>query len=293
MSCKEGVMKMKYKILFLMIFSCVLIACSRNLDIQDNVVESSINSIEIDEKLEKEILPEEVAKIYNKYKNNQELKEMEINIGEIQNLFDYEFSLQIGDSKCATVRIYIFDGKLSSYEMEWNEKNQNNNEIKKCIAGVIAANEDISFKLAESSMEKLVNSYDGYSQSNLVTLHNYRYFIEPPIYPPKLIMTSLENWNKAIDKSLYNELTSDFMKSPLNQGEHGFLIGKVIDEWQEVYYNVLEVEIENNRYLIFYNREKFLKCFEKGKKYIFYGDIAKCQVGYSGCLRIDYYEDVK
>lgn len=291
---------MKYKIVYFIVISCFLCSCNQGIESRNSVVHTSTENVESETKLKDEkYIPEIVSIIYSKYKDGINEKELPLEIGEIREVFAnsyYEFYLQLGlDDKSPSIKIHLYDGKLSSYYIAWNEDFRNNDVIKNCIASAIAINENIDFESAKKYMTKLVNSYDGYSQSDVIILDKYRYIIKPSdsISQTELNMVLLETWNEEVDKSLYNELTSDFMKSPLNQGEHGYLSGKVISDRQEKYHNTLEIQNGDNKYLIYYVSEDFAQCFENGSKYIFYGDIARCEAGYDGCLRIDYYENIK
>lgn len=135
-------------------------------------------------------------------------------------------------------------------------------------------------------LSKLVNSYDGYSQSDVVELGEYKYFLSPNDEDEVLEVVSKEEINTPVDK----KYTLKQMQAKLNQGEKVVLTSKVVGIYEDDYSNYLLVGEGESIYYIHYSPKKFAGIFKEGKEYTFYGEIATACEDYVACMGLEYVE---
>ena len=262
----------------------------------ENTTEQSSNTFEASEEATAIILP-----IYEGYSTAIKQHEMEFSLTDVS-ISDYEdsnfysFSLEYeGATPTSTpdVQFQEYKGIIKkSFEVDLPE-NCNNAILKDIITcTILAVKPELPFSEAETYMKQLVNSFDNYNQSDVVTVGNYRLFIKPKsstLTAPSLEIVSLEDVNNEVDTSKYENYTSEEMQAPLNEGEKVHLSGKIQGIYECDYTNSMEVTSGDETYLIHYTPEDFPGCFSEGQEYEFYGEIANSRDGYAGCLRLDYF----
>lgn len=182
------------------------------------------------------------------------------------------------------------DPALLSFDVELPEK-ADGHTLKQLIALSICAASEIDFSDCDSLVEQLVNSYDGSSLSAFVESGDYFFVIKPGYLTlqPYLSVINKSNINQQVDTSIYEGYSSDAMSAPLNQGEKAFLTGVVQASIWSFPNMELEVSSGNDTYIIYANPDHFVS-FNIRAQYTFYGVIAKPRNGYSGCLRLEYFE---
>lgn len=248
-------------------------------------------------------IPDEILSFYQRYDTVINQNEMNFILSDIEedssgNSNFYRFSLRYETATPTSMPDISFNEQNGSVEKSFCVSlpdNCDNNILKSTIVcTIMATNPDIEYSQAEEYMKRIVNSYTGHSQSDVIEVGNYKFYISPGeggLIPPELQAISIEEINVEIDTSEYKSYTSKEMQVPLNKGEKAHLSGIIKSNYEFDNYNTLEIISDNETYCIYYNPEKFAGCFSVGQKCDFYGNIAESQDGYAGCLRIDYFKN--
>ncbi len=249
--------------------------------------------------------PTEVLKIYENYEQAIENNKFNFILGPIKkSTMDtsefYSFYLKYDSAYPNTfpeATFQKYEGVThKSYHVSLPE-NCDNLILKDAIlCTIIAADPNIEYSDAETYMEELVNSFDGHNRSDIVSLgDSYKLYIRRSsagiLSSTYLEIVSADEVNDKVDISEYKDYTSQEMHAPLNKGEKVHLTGIVQANYDLEYSNILEVAINEERYIVYYNFENFLDSFSIGQEYDFYGTIAEAKDGYSGCLSLVYYEE--
>ncbi len=244
--------------------------------------------------------PDLVSSLYEAYKSKNQESGADLSIGNMKvdkdnPVYDgvehesiyYSFKIENSD-----VTIRYWDDDYSSYDIDLSDK-ESNETLKNIIALAISASEGIEYQDATEIMQSFVNSFNGKGQSEALLLNKYRYLLEQVEYSLfsylKLYIEPRDQ-SAGFNKEDYPPLNAEYMQGALNQGEFGYISGKVVKDSIKDYTNELEIENDEGRFLLFYNPAKFAGEFEVSETYTFYGQIAKNRDGYDGCLRIDFYE---
>lgn len=251
--------------------------------------------------------PTEVLKIYKNYEQAIENNEFNFILGPIEkSTMDtsefYSFDLKYDSAYSSTFPQATFQKDEGvahkSYHISLPDNCENSILKNVILCTIIAADPNIEYSDAEKYMNELVNSFDGHNQSNIVSLDDsYKLYIDRSsagmFSTNYLEIVSADEINEKVDIRKYKDYTSQEMQAPLNKGEKVHLAGIVQANYDFGYSNILEVAINEDHYIVYYNFKKFLDGFSIGQEYDFYGTIAEAKDGYSGCLSLVYYKEKK
>ena len=175
-------------------------------------------------------------------------------------------------------------------------ENCSNFVVKEILFCTLAAtNPDMSVDDIYEVQSKLVNSFDGYGQSDVVETELYKYFITTDPYFNGMYFEAVakEEINIPVVKGLYSEYSIKEMQAELNVGEKAFVKGLVEYEEYDWITNTLCITDNDKKYYVHYTPKSFPGEFSVGNEYVFYGTIStECDTE-SGCLRLDYYEMIE
>lgn len=267
-----------------------------------NIADNNKATMEVSEELSSnEEIPEHITQLYEQYDNIISQGDYDIRLGEKVGIDSrdeertyYRISLCPSDPDILSYPYVQFmgneeytDKSFSVYILD-DCDNVAKKEIIYCT--LLATNPNASDKKIKSMLSKLVNSYDGYSQSDVVELGEYKYFLSPNDEDEVLEVVSKEEINTPVDKTKYKKYTLKQMQAKLNQGEKVVLTSKVVGIYEDDYSNYLLVGEGESIYYIHYSSEKFAGIFKEGKEYTFYGEIATPCEDYVACMGLEYVE---
>lgn len=159
------------------------------------------------------------------------------------------------------------------------------------ICTIMSVENTINIESASSLMKNLANSFDGSSNSSIVSTENYKFYISSGsglLSSRRLNVISVLEINPSINKEEYIPATNELFSGELNQGTNAYFKGTVLGIYDLDTNWGLEVSNGNDIYCVYYNFDNFIDCIEIGNTYTFYGQIAASRNDYSGCLRLDY-----
>ena len=171
--------------------------------------------------------------------------------------------------------------------------------MKKLVIATVAVGEDIDYSKAKKKAEKLFD-YNDSKGKIVLKLDKAKYVMDASFTNESfggdvtdLSVTFLDKLSENKNKNEYEKLTSKMMKSSFNKGTKGYLKGKVVADDvgdSSMASDSLLISDGKNKYILFYDPDVFSGEFKVGKTYTFYGEVAKYRAGYSGYLRIDFFE---
>lgn len=277
---------------------------STNYDITDTENFSANNNIKESEPLsdmappileEKEAFyPSTVTGYHNRYITILESYFSDFSLSDIseesygESIF-YSFKLYTGnDFNHPTV---TFQNESSSFRVSLPDEIENSTlkEVIRCT--VMVLQENIDETTATDITQTIVNGFNGIEDSPITSIDNYKLYISASsgITQRYFKIVNINEINTPVDISEYPEASKEVFNGSLNQGSKTMLkgtISKMGNLGNGIY--GLEVNCGSDVYLVYFNFDSFIDCFEIGEKYTFYGTIAAKRDGYAGCLRLDY-----
>lgn len=196
------------------------------------------------------------------------------------------------------VDIGYYNGEISGFTLQFtiDEAPQ---IMKKLVIATVAVGEDIDYSKAKKKAEKLFD-YNDSKGKIVLKLDKAKYVMDASFTNESfggdvtdLSVTFLDKLSENKNKNEYEKLTSKMMKSSFNKGTKGYLKGKVVADDvgdSSMASDSLLISDGKNKYILFYDPDVFSGEFKVGKTYTFYGEVAKYRAGYSGYLRIDFFE---
>ncbi|MBQ4059421.1 MAG: hypothetical protein IJD40_10885 [Lachnospiraceae bacterium] len=299
------------QLIVLIIMICILSGCNNHTDgmpienesNNEYTYESDVTESEEVSNDDIQSVPSHITELFEQYDNILSQGQYDIMIGEEIGIDDrdeewtyYRISLCPSDPNMISYPYVQFMGNndyvnksFSVYILD-DCTNTTKKEIIYCT--LLATNPHESDEKIASLLNELVDSYDGYSQSDVVELGNYRYYLDSSAVSADEILevVSKEEINLSIDKTEYREYGFEEMQAELNQGEKVMLTSEVVGIYEDDYNNYLLVGEGEEIYYIHYSPELYVGIFEEGKEYTFYGEIASPCKSYIACVSLEYAE---
>lgn len=203
----------------------------------------------------------------------------------------YSFNLNVG-GKHSQPEVSFCDEEAS---FRISLPNEISNDILKdvIVCTIMTTGKDIDKTYASELMQNLVNSFDGSDISDVISTTNYKFYISPgsELYLRYLKVISISEINPPIKKGDYAQASNDLFNGELNTGSKIYIEGNILGNYAFDNYWVLEIKNASGTYVVYYDFDRFIDCFEIGDTYTFYGEIVKMRKGYEGCLRLDFYSN--
>lgn len=203
------------------------------------------------------------------------------------------FSFYINTKEDNTQPKVTFQNNKSSFGISLPD-NTNNDTLKDVIlCAIMSADNTIDINSANKLMQDLSNSFDGSSNSNVISTSNYKFYISSGsgLVLRQLNIISVSEINPSIKKEDYIKAQNKLFKGELNQGTKVYIQGTILGIYDLGTHWGLEISSGADTYCVYYNFDNFIDCFEVGDTYTFYGQIAAIRKGYTGCLRLDYFSN--
>lgn len=293
---------MKRKILVLMLLCCLgcgwMLGCGH--EIQDESTEQTYSAKDAEEPYLD--IPQFVKEVYDGFKRVIDENEIAFDLSEITGKEEgasafYSFSIIDPDTLNEMyIDFYGYEGEIDKRFELSIEDDLDSSLKKRAIECAIATINNSTYKDAKKATRKLVAEFDGTSQTSAIDVGEYLAYITPStsaLLNDTLSIVSKDSQNKEIDFSQYEKFTPKEMRAKFNQGEFAYIKGtiKKMMYIKSIDINALIVMDGKNKYLVYYDPEDFIGILKKGKKGVFYGQIAAKTDGYAGCLRIDYFDE--
>ncbi|MDD3222512.1 MAG: hypothetical protein EOM34_09125 [Clostridia bacterium] len=285
-----------------MLSVCILLGLSACKKTEEPVIETSTVADKVEQsetKKKKNEYPKYVETLHESFKKITKKHYPDYSIGTInteksgESTF-YEFNIKttktayIGD---ATVQFY---NNYKSFDVQISDELEND-VIKSIIrCSLLASDTSLNGVDASALVTDISNSYDGLNKSNIVSSGDYKYYLHKTsggiLSSLMLEAVNIDDINPKVYASQYIEGTEDLFNGELNKGTEVYITGTIKNMASLEYNEAMEVETSNGIYLINYNFNKFIECFNIGDSHTFYGVVAEPREGYSGCLRLDGFE---
>lgn len=203
------------------------------------------------------------------------------------------FSFNINTNADNTQPEVTFQNDMSSFDVSLPDNIDNETTKNIILCSIMSADNTIDMNTASEFMQNLSNSFDGSSNSNVISTTNYKFYIsaDSGLISRCLNIISILEINSPINKEEYIQATNQLFNGELNQGTKVYIQGTILGIYDLGTHWGLKVNSGTDTYYVYYDFNNFIDCFEIDDTYTFYGEIAANNEACSGCLRLDYFSN--